>query len=666
MAGGESIARAGPGRAVSGSLGATDMNFHDRAFGSAPRLALCLCLAALHAWGADDPTPRQGAALLKADILGVFAHPDDETGMAATLAHYALGEGKVVAHAYATRGEGGGNMVGTQAGAALAVLREAELRDCLRILGVRFCYFLEQTDFFYTESHAATLRKWDREEALRRLVRLVRALRPEVIVTMNPAPNPGQHGHHQAAGVLATEAFAAAANPAAFPEQLAEEGLHPWQARKLFYGGAAGLNVTTISTTQPLADGRIPADVAGEALSQHRSQAFGGFVRSPWLRRPQAFTLVKSVVPPEPNPSDLFAGLPTTEPVSLVSFAPARLPELIRFQPRPAIRAYVRWAEQQGISHVNPAFGADLPVVVGERNSVTLEMPDPKAAQGLREALQFEASPGWRILSVGEVTRGSRGGGALLQLAVEPLPESLMDGEIAAKGRWNGVDLAAKAVLHPVPLARVPKLRRAPRLDSFAGDSWTGGALLEIGTNRLWQGRLADAADCSAQVRLAHDGRTLFVDVTVRDDVVVTNIAPDDIKGHWRSDSVEIAIDPAAGAEDTTGCFKIGIFPFDTTGRVRAARDADAKQGPVELTAPGLRLASVRTADGYRVRAAIPFALVVRHGRVPKRLGFNVLIYDGDKVNAALGENINESRLAWAPRSGVQGRPEDWGRIDLE
>src|SRR6478672_8865700 len=88
----------------------------------------------------------QGAGLLKTDIMGVFAHPDDETGMAATLAFYALGRTSIVANVYCTRGEGGGNMVGTQWGAALATLREAELRDCLRILGVRYCYFLDQLD----------------------------------------------------------------------------------------------------------------------------------------------------------------------------------------------------------------------------------------------------------------------------------------------------------------------------------------------------------------------------------------------------------------------------------------------------------------------------------------------------------------------------------------
>ena len=113
------------------------------------------------------------------------------------------------------------------------------------------------------------------------------------------------------------------------------------------------------------------------------------------------------------------------------------------------------------------------------------------------------------------------------------------------------------------------------------------------------------------------------------------------------------------------GCYKIGIFPWDSSGAVRAARDADAKQGPVEETAPGTRIVSARTAEGYRIQAAIPFSEIgLKNGQ--SRLGFNIIIYDGDKANAAPGENINKSRIAWAPRSGVQGRPEDWGRIDLE
>src|SRR5205085_2276018 len=129
---------------------------------------------------------------------------------------------------------------------------ESELRQCLAILGVRSCFFLDRKDWAYTESLSATMRKWDKEQTLERLVRLVRAVRPEVIVTMNPAPTPGQHGHHQAAGVLATEAFTAAADPVRFPEQLSCEGLTTWQSRRLFFGGAMGDVVSTIPMNVPL------------------------------------------------------------------------------------------------------------------------------------------------------------------------------------------------------------------------------------------------------------------------------------------------------------------------------------------------------------------------------------------------------------------------------
>src|SRR6266852_17468 len=175
-------------------LTAVSPTFSSTKFMRSSLVALALFFTAhLSMFGAETETAkaRQGAELLKTDILGVFAHPDDETGMAATLAKYAVD--RVVANVYCTRGEGGGNMVGTQGGAALGILREAELRDCLARLGVRYCYFLDQLDWAYTESLSATLSKWGKEQTLEKLVRLVRALRPEVMITMNPAPTPGQH-----------------------------------------------------------------------------------------------------------------------------------------------------------------------------------------------------------------------------------------------------------------------------------------------------------------------------------------------------------------------------------------------------------------------------------------------------------------------------------------
>jgi LmbE family N-acetylglucosaminyl deacetylase len=649
---------------------------------------------AFPARSADEPRPpKQGAALLKTDILGVFAHPDDETGVAAVLAEYALVKGKVVANVYCTRGEAGGNMVGNQWGPSLGILREAELRDSLARLEVRYCYFLDREDFFYTESAAATWRKWGKEETLERLVRLIRALRPEVIITMDPAPTPGQHGHHQAAGILATEAFTAAADPARFPEQLAKEGLSVWQVRKLYYPGGGPLADYSIDVADRLPGGKTPEQIAGEAAADHRSQGFGNFSNSPRPPRPRIFTLVKSVVGllglkadvfgPE---TDLLGGLPATDSAAHPISEPivvGRLPLLLEFIPRPAIANYSRWLKAQNIEAIVPAPTADLPVVAGEENEIQLNISNQKpiATEG---EIGFQVPAGWKVQPESSKYRVQPSATETLHCRVKPPTSLSPDADLTAATSLGDAQLRALIRLHVIPRLTVPLVRSAPALDGANHQSPTtnhslhslildgGGAGWDdlpahyISPSNLVSGHVRDAADSSATFRLAYNSQTLFVDVDVADDIVVTNIAPDDIRGHWRSDSIEICVDPAAGAESTVDCFKVGIFPFDTTGVVRAARDADARQGPIEETAPGMRVVSRRTPTGYRIQAAIPFKVIGIEPVKGKRLGFNLIIYDGDKANAALGENINKSRLAWSPRSGVPGRPEDWGRIDLE
>jgi LmbE family N-acetylglucosaminyl deacetylase len=637
------------------------------------RIPLIAVLALLALRSAPDAVaqteadkPKQGAALLKTDIMGVFAHPDDETGMAATLARYALGRTSIVANVYCTRGEGGGNMVGTQGGAALGALREVELRDCLAILGIRYCYFLDQLDWAYTESVAATLEKWGKEQTLERLVRFVRALRPEIIVTMNPAPTPGQHGHHQAAGVLATEAFTAAADPRRFPLQLTKEGLAVWQPRRLFFSGGSGEMIVTIPVNEPLPDGRIPGQIAAQALAHHRSQAFGNFGSSPWMQRPQRFTLVKSFAPMGGVTNDLLAGLPVggeVEAPSRFIHSPARRSLQLEFLPRPAFANYRRWVREQGIEHVAMQFRGDLPIAPGETRFLQLQLVNHEASS-ISGVLSLRAPDGWRIRRPERPIRVGRR--SISESVVEVTAPSELGGAVELSALFTAENSKVETALkvHPLPIARVARLKSAPAVDG-SDHGWEKIPATAIPSTNLVLGKIADEADSSASFRLAHDGRTLFVDVRVKDDAIVTNIAPNDIKGHWRSDSVEICLDPIGGWEHTMTCYKLGIFPFDTTGAVRAARDADANQGPVEETAPKTRLVSRRTADGYRIQAAIPFDEIwLPRGR--KRFGFNLIIYDGDKRDAALGENINKSRIAWAPRSGVQGRPEDWGRIELE
>src|SRR5205823_941919 len=76
-------------------------------------------------------------ALFKADILLIFAHPDDETGdVAAYLARAIFDQHRRVAVVCLTRGDAGSNEAGHEYGKALALEREIEGRRALGWLGI--------------------------------------------------------------------------------------------------------------------------------------------------------------------------------------------------------------------------------------------------------------------------------------------------------------------------------------------------------------------------------------------------------------------------------------------------------------------------------------------------------------------------------------------------
>ncbi|HEX5242689.1 MAG TPA: sugar-binding protein, partial [Tepidisphaeraceae bacterium] len=458
----------------------------------------------------------------------------------------------------------------------------------------------------------------------------------------------------------------AAADPNQFPDQLKKDGLFVWQVRKLYFTGG-GPHATQIDLNQTLPNGRTPGDVAAEAASHHRSQAFGSYTPRRGPARPQSFILAKSVVPFVGGETDLLRGLPIPDDKPHRVMPPAQWQggsEPIEFVPRPAIAQYQAWTRTQGIEHVATRMAADVPVVAGRSNEVHLIVHN-RDASPLQGTIAFEAPQGWKLDPQSLQYTVPSNSDEPLTVNVTPPPMALVDSSLTASTQSGGKIFTASAKAHPVPFMEVPALSAAPSLDGTE-TGWSGLPIHEIPPTNLVQGHVKDAADSSAHFRVAHDDKFLYFDVDVNDDVVVSNIAPDDIRGHWRSDSIEICLDPAGGAENTLGCFKVGIFPFDTTGHVRAARDADANQGPIEETAPNMRLSSRRTPTGYRIQAAIPFDEIGIAPTSWKIMGFNLIIYDGDKADAAIGENINKSRIAWSPRPGVQGRPEDWGRIELK
>jgi LmbE family N-acetylglucosaminyl deacetylase len=179
----------------------------------------------------------------KADILLVVAHPDDEGAATAYLAR-AIDEGKRVAVVYGTRGSSGANEVGGEQAGALGAIREIEARRALAMLGIVNLWFLDGKDTA-SQNVLQSLSNWNHAEALQQLVRLMRLTRPEVVLTFLPGTFVGEdHGDHQAAGVLATEAFDLTGDPVAFPEQLAGptkrlesllDNLRPWQPKKIYY-----------------------------------------------------------------------------------------------------------------------------------------------------------------------------------------------------------------------------------------------------------------------------------------------------------------------------------------------------------------------------------------------------------------------------------------------
>ena len=180
----------------------------------------------------------------KADILLIVAHPDDDTLVSSYLARAIFDQHKRVAVVYCTRGDSGSNSAGHEHARALGLLREIEGRRALSILGITNVWFLDGRDTA-TQNVLVSLAAWPSGSVVEQMIRIFRLTRPEVVLTWLPSSVAGEnHGDHQAAGVIATEAFDVAGDATVFPSQLAApirqfenalEGLAPWQAKKLYY-----------------------------------------------------------------------------------------------------------------------------------------------------------------------------------------------------------------------------------------------------------------------------------------------------------------------------------------------------------------------------------------------------------------------------------------------
>ena len=169
-------------------------------------------------------------------LLAVKPHPDDEAiTMGGTLARYSA-EGVRTTLVTATRGEVGEildkDLDPVEAAPRLASIREAELRRACEIMGVGELVFLGYEDSGMAglprNREPKTFWQADEEEAVGRLIQVIRRVKPQVIATENEV---GGYGHpdHIKTHRVAVSAFYYADNVERFP------GGEPFRPSKLYY-----------------------------------------------------------------------------------------------------------------------------------------------------------------------------------------------------------------------------------------------------------------------------------------------------------------------------------------------------------------------------------------------------------------------------------------------
>ena len=232
-------------------------------------------------------------------ILAVLAHPDDETfGLGGTLALYAQ-RGYTTYYVCATRGEVGAADEEFMKGFKdTAEMRTDELMRAARILGLKEVFFLGYRDSGMPGSvdnkHPNAQVAHSIDEVAGRVVKYIRELKPDVVLTFDPIggyKHP-DHIHIQRATTLAFEKADDASfhpeagtpfKPRALYYQVFSRGMLKWMVRLLplfgkdprKWGRNGDIDLTDLITDFPIhvrLDTRSVADVKREASAQHASQ----------------------------------------------------------------------------------------------------------------------------------------------------------------------------------------------------------------------------------------------------------------------------------------------------------------------------------------------------------------------------------------------------------
>jgi LmbE family N-acetylglucosaminyl deacetylase len=457
--------------------------------------------------------PALEVMLRKLDTVGSFmmttAHPDDENN--AMLGYYAHGKGFRSTLVTATRGEGGQNEIGPELFEALAVLRTEELLAAHRFDGAEQ-YFTRAVDFGYSFSIDETLDKWGEQEILGDYVRMIRTIRPDVIVGF-VFDGDGGGQHHQTSSRLTLAAFRAAGDPDRFPEQIRNDGLRPWQPKKFystagFFGGPAGRpgqartlpgdGAPTLLTFNggdefdPVL-GRTYAEIGGEARSMHKCQGMSQLLLLPggsggpmgFGGGPRAYRLRDTVLPDGVTrlDRDPFDGVETGL-ASLAAYAGSRAPaELQAALSR--IGAIVVEA-RTALAASGPAAAAQL---LAQGVAAVRELRARLGSMGLTDDARYEID--FRLKQKEEQFAQA------LVLAAEVRVEAIANDGLVVPGQDVGVQLIAAT------RSAVPVVVKSRTLHGFADPTPQGGRIP------------IDARPTAAHFKYAADAARFVVDADV-------------------------------------------------------------------------------------------------------------------------------------------------------
>ena len=204
------------------------------------------------------------------NILVIMAHPDDAEFCCGGVIKQHTSKGGTATYVVLTGGDKGNHDLGVTV-SQVVEKRMEEQRRAAAVLGVADVIFMGEEDGFLQPTR----------ELRKRLVRVIRQLRPDVVICQNPdayfrGDNYINHPDHRNAGIATIEAiFPAAGNPMFFPDLLAE-GLAPHSIRELW--------ICMIDDPNHKVDITAEIDIKIAALRQHVSQFDSLDEMEKWVR----------------------------------------------------------------------------------------------------------------------------------------------------------------------------------------------------------------------------------------------------------------------------------------------------------------------------------------------------------------------------------------------